>query len=291
MEKDYEVNKNNRSVEFQKAFEIIKKDFIDEECKSVNPTFILAGGQPGSGKTAMITTIKNNNLSKKFVVIDLDLFRSYHPDFDEIKKYHKKDGVLLTNSFAFETENELIKYCIQNSYNVINVTTLRNTEMIINNIKNVLIPLGFSIEVYIMAVSPEESHYSTLTRFKEQQTSDNNIVRFNSKKFNDEAYIGLNNTIKSMYYENYPIVICKRAEEKNLPATIVYNGVEEARKTYAELENIINEIRKQSYERVEKNLEKINISFLNDEEYAQNYLNDLIKQVNYKKNSKIYKSR
>lgn len=291
MMRDYAVNRNNRSVEFQKAFEIIKENFIDENCKSINPTFILAGGQPGSGKTAMITTIENNNLSKKFVVVDLDLFRSYHPDFEEIKKYHKKDGVLLTNSFAFEMENELIKYCIQNSYNVINVTTLRNTEMILNNIKNVLIPSGFSIEIYVMAVSPEESYYSTLTRFKEQQTTGDNIVRFNSKEFNDEAYIGLNSTIKSLYYENYPIVICKRAEQKSLPAVIVYDGVKEANKTYSELENIIDELRKQSYERIEKVLEKTNVNFLSDEEYAKKYFNDLIQQVKCKKNSRIYKSR
>ena len=61
--KNYEVNKNNRNVEFQQALEIVKKDFINERCKSSNPTFILAGGQPGSGKTAMINTIKSNNLS------------------------------------------------------------------------------------------------------------------------------------------------------------------------------------------------------------------------------------
>ena len=290
--KNYEVNKNNRNVEFQQALEIVKKDFINERCKSSNPTFILAGGQPGSGKTAMINTIKSNNLSKKFVVVDLDLFRSYHPDFEEIKKYHKKDGVLLTNSFAFEIENEIIKYCIQNSFNVINVTTLRNTEMIINNIKNILNPSGFSVEAYIMAVSPEESYYSTLLRFKEQQMSEETLVRFNSREFNDEAYIGLNNTIKSLYDEKYPIIICKRAKRKNLPAIIVYDSKKEKQlKTYIELENIIKKIRTESYERVKKTLENPNIDFFNDEDYAQNDLNDLIQQVQNSNNSKKYKLR
>ena len=278
--KNYEVNKSNRNAEFQQALEAVKRDFIDKECKSSNPTFILAGGQPGSGKTAMISTIKSNNLSKKFVVVDLDLFRSYHPDFEEIKKYHKKDGVLLTNSFAFEIENELIKYCIQNSFNIINVTTLRNTEMIISNIKNVLIPSGYSVVVYIIAVSPEESYYSTLLRFKEQQVSKDDLVRFNSREFNDEAYIGLNNTIKSLYCEDYPIIICERAEQKNLPAIIVYDSKKEKQpKPYTEFATIIENIRRKSYERVKKTLENTDVNFLNDEKYAQDNLNALIKQV------------
>ena len=290
--KNYEVNKNNRNIEFQKALDKVKKDFVNKECKSSKPTFILAGGQPGSGKTAMINTIKNNNLSKKFVVVDLDLFRNYHPDFNEIKKYHKKDGVLLTNSFAFEIENELIKYCIQNSLNVINVTTLRNTKMILNNIKEVLIPNGFSIEAYIMAVSPEESYFSTLVRFKEQQMSDETLVRFNSREFNDEAYNGLNKTIKSLFLEKYPIIICKRAEQKHLPAIIVYDGKKEKKPiTYIELESVIKEIRKQSFVRVKKIIEDTELNFLTDEDYAQNNLDNLIQEVKKTIIPKNYKSR
>lgn len=278
--KNYEVNKNSRIEEFQQALEKVKKNFIEEGCKSSNPTFILAGGQPGSGKTAMISVIKNNNLQKKFVVIDLDLFREYHPDFEEIKKYHKEDGVLLTNSFAFEIENELIKYCIENSLNVINVTTLRNTKMIINNIKKVLIPSGFSVEAYIMAVSPEESEYSNLIRFKEQQLRNDTFVRFTSKKFNDQSYNDLNNTIRLLYYEKCPIIICKRAEKKDYPVKIVYNGKKEkCLKKYVDIENIIKRIREQSYERVKKNLKNINLTFLKDEYYAQNDLTDLIRKV------------
>lgn len=281
--KNYEVDKKSRKSEFFKALEDIKKDFITEKCKDSIPMFILAGGQPGSGKTKMITTIEQDYLNKKFVVIDLDMFRTYHPDFEEIKKYHKKDGVLLTNSFAFEIENELIKYCLENKYNVINVTTLRNTEMIINNIKNILIPSGYNIKIYVLIVSPEESYYSTLLRFKEQQQHENILARFNSKTFNDEAYLGLNNTIKALFYEKYPLAICERAVTKKIPPKVVYDSIkDEYFQSYKDLENLIIKIKKQSYNRLKKNIENLNIEFLNDEKYVENDLNNLIKQIKNK---------
>lgn len=55
--KNFEVNKENRVEEFEEALCRIKKDFISDNCRSNRPLFILAGGQPGSGKTAMIETI------------------------------------------------------------------------------------------------------------------------------------------------------------------------------------------------------------------------------------------
>ena len=136
--KNFEVNRENRVEEFKAALDRIKKDFIGDDCKSDKPMFILAGGKLAGATVAgieMIETIKANNKSTKFVVIDLDIFRQYHPDFEEIKKYHKEDGAMLTNSFAFQIEDEMLKYVIENSINTINVTSLRNTGLIMKNIK------------------------------------------------------------------------------------------------------------------------------------------------------------
>lgn len=198
------------------------KDFIRDECKSEKPVFILAGGQPGSGKTALIDTIKKQNPNLSFAVIDLDNYRKYHPDFEEIKKTHKKDGVLLTNSFAFSIENAMLSYAIKNKLNVINVSTLRNTEMIEESIIQNIKPSGFEVEAYLMAVPPEESYCSTLKRYKEQEKDQNCITRFTGKEFHDISYQKLDVTIKKLETMGIPITICKRAQKKDNPAQIVY---------------------------------------------------------------------
>lgn len=219
----YEVTQNKRSEEFFQAYSRIKKDFILDSCKSNTPSFILAGGQPGSGKTALIKTIKMNNPNISFVTIDLDVYRSYHPDFEEIKKNHKQDGVILTNSFAFAIEDEMIKYAEENSLNVINVSTLRNTHLIEQAIVNKIIPHGFRVETYVLAVTPEESYFSAVNRYLEQQKDKNCVTRFTSREFHDISYRNFNETVKRINNMGIPIIVCKRAVNKDEPPEIVYD--------------------------------------------------------------------
>lgn len=223
IEDKYEVTSKKRSEEFKRALDRIKRDFISADCYSDNPLFILAGGQPGSGKTALVNTIKSDNKNINFVTIDLDEFRRYHPDFEDIKKNHKQDGVLLTNSFAFEIENEMLAYVQENRINTINVSTLRNTKLIEQAIEENILPRGFKVKVYIIAVSPEESYFSTLTRYEEQQKDINCVTRFTSKEFHDMAYQGLNDTIKKIVQRNIPITVCKRASKKDGNPIIIYD--------------------------------------------------------------------
>ena len=222
IEYKYEVTPENREKEYQKALDRVMKHFILSNCKSEEPMFILAGGQPGSGKTALISTIKQQHPDLSFVVIDLDDYRKYHPDFEEIKNKHKKDGVLLTNSFAFSIENHMLAYAISHKMNVINVSTLRNTKMIQKSIMQNIKPSGFKVEAYVLAVSPDESYCSTLQRYKEQQKNPNCIPRFTEKEFHDLSYQNLDLTIKQLESMNIPITICKRASKKDKPALIVY---------------------------------------------------------------------
>ena len=285
--KNFEVNRENRVEEFKAALDRIKKDFIGDDFKSDKPMFILAGGQPGSGKTAMIETIKANNKSTKFVVIDLDVFRQYHPDFEEIKKYHKEDGAMLTNSFAFQIEDEMLKYVIENSINTINVTSLRNTGLIMKNIKESIIPKGVHVKTYVMAVSPEESYYSTLIRFKEQQMDSNQIVRFNSKKFHDEAYKEMNGTLIELQKENIPIIVCKRAQKKDKPPIIVFSseGKKYADSRIGVTMSLLNN-RKESYERVIQIIKQENLNLSADEKYAIEDFQKLLNQIKDKEEEK-----
>lgn len=244
LENKYEVTPVKRKQEFQEALAKIKQDFVPEGCRDAHPLFIIAGGQPGSGKTALVETIKSHHQNANFLVIDLDSYRSYHPDFEDIKKNHKKDGVLLTNSFAFAIEDEMIAYAEANSLNTINVSTLRNTDLELK-LASKVINLGFDLKVYVIAVSPEESYFSALKRYQEQQKDQQCVTRFTSRRFHDISYESLNNTVRSFIELNIPIVVCKRAVEKDKPAQIVYDE-ERNIKSVNEISPIyvINQVRK-----------------------------------------------
>lgn len=219
----YEVTPEKRQDEFYAALARIKKDFIQHDCKSDSPSFVFAGGQPGSGKTSLVETIKSDNEDINFVVIDLDEFRKYHPDFKEIREKHQKDGVLLTNSFAFAIENEMLSYVVQNKLNTINVSTLRNTELIARAIIDKILSSRFKVRAYVMAVSPEESYISAVARYYEQQSNSDCVARFTSKEFHDAAYEGLDRTLERFVELKIPITVCRRALVKDANPIIIYD--------------------------------------------------------------------
>ena len=186
-----------------------------------NKQFIFAGGQPGSGKTNLVETIKRDNPNVDFIVIDLDKYRIMHPDFKNIIKQDKSKAAKLTNKFAFSVENEFIRYGLENNLNIINVSTLRNTDLIEETLKNKIIPKGYEIKVYILEVEPEKSYLSAKKRYEEQLKKSNEIPRLVTKEFHDNAYSGMKETIKMLEKLGVKIKICKRAKSKELPPTII----------------------------------------------------------------------
>lgn len=186
-----------------------------------NKQFIFAGGQPGSGKTNLVETIKRDNPNMDFIVIDLDKYRIMHPDFKNIIKQDKSEIAKLTNKFAFAVENEFIRYCLENNLNIINVSTLRNTDLIEETLKNKIIPKGYEIKAYILDVKPEESYLSAKQRYEEQLKNPNEIPRLVTKEFHDNSYRGMKETIKMLEKLGVKIKICKRAKSKELLPTII----------------------------------------------------------------------
>ncbi len=87
---------NNLELIVQRIFDDIKKD-----CKMVNnPISIFIGGQPGSGKSVEAYRIKNNFNDDGIIVINLDNYRSYHPNYQKMEELIKKhwEGRLETNN-------------------------------------------------------------------------------------------------------------------------------------------------------------------------------------------------
>ncbi|MBO0929712.1 zeta toxin family protein [Fibrella aquatilis] len=78
----------------RKLFKRIKPQLVNR------PIGILLGGQPASGKTNLIETIKRNTPDRQFVVINGDEFRTYHPNYTAIYSQYGTDAPHHTQPFS-----------------------------------------------------------------------------------------------------------------------------------------------------------------------------------------------
>ncbi|MBO0935928.1 zeta toxin family protein [Fibrella sp. HMF5335] len=78
----------------RKLFKRVQPQLIDR------PKGILLGGQPASGKTNLIETIKRRMAERQFVVINGDEFRVYHPNYNAIYSQYGTEAPHHTQPFS-----------------------------------------------------------------------------------------------------------------------------------------------------------------------------------------------
>lgn len=101
MEKDYGFDG------LDVAQRVLLEISFDDAIKEQYPLAIILGGQPASGKTQLFEHIQSNiYLDRKFVIINGDEYRAYHPRSIEIEIEHGKNYADITQSFA----NDLVKF-------------------------------------------------------------------------------------------------------------------------------------------------------------------------------------
>ena len=254
----FTVNRNTRSDEYEeKKNYLISKD-IDTVSETNNPKLIFAAGQPGAGKTALIKRIKEDYPEEDFVVIDIDEYRTIHPDFEEIKQY-RNDVIMFTNSFLFDMEEDIILAATSQRKNIIYVGTLRDTDFALNFIVKHAKEKGYQIQIYAMAVNQIESLISTQERYEKQLDTNAPVVHFIDFGFHQLATSGYETTLALFEKENiYDVikVFVRGAKDGDLPKFV---------ETYAPIIDCIkknrgNIINKDNlYERLNKILSKRNV--------------------------------
>lgn len=121
----------------------------------VIPKAYMIGGQPGAGKsTSTEALIKefNNNILK----IDMDNYREFHPNYEQINHVYGKEASLYTNKFAAEVRDAIMKRALDNKYNVIIDGTMKSHALAEKQI-NQLEKAGYNIETRIYTCSKKTS--------------------------------------------------------------------------------------------------------------------------------------
>ena len=160
--------------------------------KKENPTVYFLGGQSGAGKSKLKDRIGKENL-----VIDVDEFRKYHPNYFGLYKKYGKDSAKYTHNFASAVADELVKKSIENKVDVIVDGTLKSIktpkERAEEYKKN-----GYSLEINIVVVKPEKSFLSNLMRY-EELVEEKKIPRLAPKEIHDECVKNFPITVSELY--------------------------------------------------------------------------------------------
>ena len=213
--------KNYTDEEFQKAFQQILKFYKSRYSSQENPKAFLLGGQPGAGKSALENMI---NIENKYVSINGDDYRKFHPLYDKLNKIYGKDASKYTQKWSGEMVEHLLKGARKEKWNVILEGTLRKAELPIREAKDFK-ENGYSVELYVVAVKPEKSYLATLQRYEEMivrcriprmtpkehhdlvvnDIGDNLEIIYNSKVFDNIKLFDRENNLLYNYIENSDI--------------------------------------------------------------------------------------
>ena len=174
--------------EFSIAKEIVFDQYIGDPLpyQSDRPTGIILGGQPAAGKSGLIKSILRDRLPGRFVVINGDEYRQFHPRSRKISDEYGQDAPKYTQPFS----NALVEYlkaeCLRLRCNFIIEGTMRIYAVIERTAKEVR-QAGFQVEAHALAVNRQDSLLGVFLRFEgdKQRTG---VGRFSPIDVHDEAY-------------------------------------------------------------------------------------------------------
>ena len=80
-----------QNEEWERIYKRIKRDFFNAGESADKPIAYITGGQSGSGKSGIKEDVKATD-TRKFVLIDIDELRSYHPDHVRLQQSNDRDA-------------------------------------------------------------------------------------------------------------------------------------------------------------------------------------------------------
>jgi len=174
-----------------------KERLLKSYPSSENPVAVFTGGQAASGKGMIPELIENENQNIKFLKINGDDFRVFHPDFDKLKK----DVLLFTDKthiFCTTFKDELMKDAIENRVSFICEGTFRNPNGL-DAICSELKQKGYQVEIHGVAAHPALTELGLYRRYAEE-VRNQGFGRLATN--HDEPVRGVSKLLDNMYINN-----------------------------------------------------------------------------------------
>lgn len=152
--------------EVEAIFQERKEKLLQGITPSTNPIAIIMGGQPACGKSFLLEIAKSDNIDKKFLSINGDLYREFHPEKAKLIKDPIKYPIE-TQIFSSVFTEKLIEEAIKSRYNIIIEGTMRNPDVPLKTAK-MFKDAGFRVEAYIIAAPKEFTQLGLYNRYQEE---------------------------------------------------------------------------------------------------------------------------
>jgi len=170
--------------------EILPDYLPDDIGKADRPTLIVLGGQPGSGKTALLTaSLTELEQTGPAIRVVGDDLRSYHPGFVAHQNADPMTASRFTQVDAGIWSEKLLTAATERGVHVVFETTMRTPD----NVEKVMAAgrsAGYRIEARVLAVSPRVSWQGCHYRFEELHHA-GAAARIPPRAVHDAAVTGL----------------------------------------------------------------------------------------------------
>lgn len=149
----------------KEAFEMIWDGLMTQSTArpSLSPKGFVLGGQPGAGKSRLVTKL-GLELHRDLLIINGDEFRRYHPDFDQIQAQYGKDAPKHTAEFSANMTELVLDRALHEQYNISIEGTFRTAEVPMATLDKMR-EHGYQTAVHIQTAPTEVSWQSTLERY------------------------------------------------------------------------------------------------------------------------------
>jgi predicted ABC-type ATPase len=185
--------------EFQEIQNEIIAIYTEGVTPSPSPAVIILGGQPGAGKSELITAALRLALlnNEQIVTCNADEYRDYHPQSDEIKKNHERYYPEITVTYSQPWNNGLRTYCEENRLNYILETTFSSGKVMNDTIRDIK-QKGYQVILMVLAVHKKWSLLGTYIRYEDMKRH-SGTGRQVSQKIHDEKYQAIPETLKAVH--------------------------------------------------------------------------------------------
>lgn len=162
-----------------------------------NPTAVILGGQPGAGKTDLLTAA-NLELQAKgsTVTINGDLLRPFHPQYGALQQDVPLDAARYTDHDSGRWVEKRITAAQERQVNLVIESTMRRPEVFARTAGH-LHEAGYQVEARVLAVSERLSWQGVHQRY-EAMLAAGDAGRFTARETHDAGASGLIDTLRQI---------------------------------------------------------------------------------------------
>jgi len=165
MSKPFQLSQDEHDAIYRR----IEARYLPKSQPQEQPTAIITGGQPGSGKSGITTQAKSELAARGgYLLIDADKLRGFSPLYQLALEADDREAANLTHPDAGRWAQRLTVVGAQGRRNLIIDQTSKDAASV-ENLASQLKAAGYRVELRVMVVNERFSEQRIHTRYEQQK--------------------------------------------------------------------------------------------------------------------------